>query len=43
VPRWAWLVSLVLAAMYTSSACLPVGVVLLVGLLRKDVRPAFLD
>ncbi len=41
--RWAWILSLVLAAMYTSSACLPVGVALLVGLLRQDVRRIFLD
>lgn len=41
--RWAWILSLVLAAMYVSSACLPIGIVLLVGLLRTDVRQAFLD
>jgi hypothetical protein len=41
--RWAWILSLVLAAMYASSACLPLGIVLLVGLLRSDVRQVFLD
>lgn len=40
--RWAWILSLALAALYVSSACFPIGIVLLVGLLREDVRSRFL-
>lgn len=41
--KWAWFLSLVIGAIYAPSACLPLGVVILYGLLREDTRTLFLD
>lgn len=40
--KWGWFVAMVLAAIYLGSACIPFGVVILVGLLRDDVRGIYL-
>jgi hypothetical protein len=41
--KWGWIVSLVLAAMYAPSGCLPIGVLMLVGLLQDGVRKPCMD
>ncbi len=41
--RWAWIVGVVLGALYAPSICFPLGVVILYGLLREPVRKRFLD
>jgi len=39
--RWAWLGAIIIGGLYAPSICLPFGVVLLYGMLQKDVRQAF--
>lgn len=40
--KWAWYLTVVLGGIYTPSACLPFGVILLYGMLRDEVRSMFL-
>lgn len=40
--RWAWLLALVLGAIYLPSACLPFGAVIVAALVRDPVRKAYL-
>jgi hypothetical protein len=36
--KWGWILSIVIAAIYAPSICLPLGAIMLVGLLQDDVR-----
>jgi hypothetical protein len=40
---WGWLLSIVLGGMYVTSACVPFGAVILIGLLQSDVREIYLS
>jgi hypothetical protein len=39
---WAWIVGLVLGGLYAPSICLPLGTIILFGLLREDSRNLYL-
>jgi hypothetical protein len=39
--KWAFIATLVLAALYVTSICFPFGGVMLYALLRRDVRERF--
>jgi hypothetical protein len=41
--RWGWITGVVLGALYAFSICAPLGAVILYGLLRGNVRKAYLD
>ena len=41
--KWAWFATLVLGCLYLPSGCLPLGAVLVYGMLNDPVRKAFLD
>ena len=40
--RWAWIGSVVLGGLYSISCCFPIGVLLLIALLRAPVREPYL-
>lgn len=40
--KWAWFLGLILGAIYLPSGCLPIGALILYGLLRDDTRKACL-
>lgn len=40
--RWAWITTIILGATYAPSGCLPFGVLLLIAMLRADVRDIYL-
>jgi hypothetical protein len=40
--KWAWIMTLILGAIYAPSACLPFGAVLLYGMLNDRTRKAFM-
>ncbi len=40
--KWGWIVTIILGATYAPSGCLPFGVLLLVAMLRKEVRDVYL-
>lgn len=40
--RWGWILALVLGGIYAPSGCMPVGAVILYGLLNERVRKAFI-
>lgn len=41
--RWAWILTVVFGALYAPSICLPFGAVLLVAMLRAEVREAYMS
>jgi len=41
--KWAWIMALVLGGLYAPSICMPLGGVILYGLLREPVRRRYLD
>lgn len=40
--RWGWILAVILGGIYAPSACLPIGALLLFGLLQKEVRDTYL-
>jgi hypothetical protein len=40
--KWAWILTIILGAIYAPSACLPFGAVMLWGMLNDDTRKLFL-
>jgi hypothetical protein len=41
--KWGWVIGLILGAMYAPSICLPIGALLLYGLLNERTRRRFLS
>ena len=39
--KWAWITTVILGATYAPSGCLPFGVLILIAMLKTDVREAY--
>ena len=38
--KWGWIVAVVLSGLYATSACFPLGVLMLVGLFKRESKDA---